>query len=211
MLFDTSNLIVFTLAGIALNLTPGPDMLFVATRALGQGRSAGVVSALGIGGGSIVHTIAAAAGLSALLAYSATAFLIVKYAGAAYLIYVGIQAIRTRTPLLSEASGGKHRPLPRLFMQGVMTNVLNPKVALFFLSFLPQFTDPSRGSVALQIVVLGMIFNTTGTIVNGLVGILSGFGRDWLHTRPVFWTVQRWFTGSVLTALGLRLALAEQK
>jgi len=185
-------------------------MLYVTTRSLGQGRKAGVVSAIGIGVGNLVHTLAAALGLSALLMSSAIAYSVVKYVGAAYLIYLGVRMILRNEhngslTTLSDAS------LRRIFSQAIATSVLNPKVALFFIAFLPQFANPSQGSVALQIAVLGALFSTTGTIVNTTVALLSGSFGDWLQTRPRFSQFQQWFTGSVFVALGTSIALPERK
>lgn len=197
-------------AGLALNLTPGPDMLYCATRAAGQGRAAGVLSALGGGLGGLVHTCAAALGLSALLSYSAIAFMIVKFAGAAYLVWLGVQMIRTGKKAPTPARL-KKASLGRIFIQGTLTTVLNPKVAVFFLSFLPQFVDPSRGSAALQFLLLGAIFNTSGTIVNSVVGLMFGYVGNWLERRPLFWRVQRYVSGSILVGLGLSLALPDRR
>lgn len=205
-MFDISDILLFAAAGLALNLTPGPDMLYCATRAASQGRAAGVLSAIGGGVGGFVHTLAAALGLSALLTYSATAFMLVKYAGVIYLIYLGVQMIRSKpidpiTKKLEKVSNWK------LFSQGAMTTILNPKVAIFFLSFLPQFVDPTRGSVPLQFIILGSIFCTTGTTVNATVGLLFGYVGGWLESKPLFWRVQKRVAGSVLVGLGLVLAL----
>jgi len=207
---DTTALAVFMIAALTLNVTPGPNMLYVTTRSLGQGRKAGVVSAIGIGVGNLVHTLAAALGLSALLMSSAIAYSVVKYVGAAYLIYLGVRMILRNEhngslTTLSDAS------LRRIFSQAIATSVLNPKVALFFIAFLPQFANPSQGSVALQIAVLGALFSTTGTIVNTTVALLSGSFGDWLQTRPRFSQFQQWFTGSVFVALGTSIALPERK
>jgi threonine/homoserine/homoserine lactone efflux protein len=207
---DTTALAVFMIAALTLNVTPGPNMLYVTTRSLGQGRKAGVVSAIGIGVGNLVHTLAAALGLSALLMSSAIAYSVVKYVGAAYLIYLGVRMIlrnehNSSLTTLSDAS------LRRIFSQAIATSVLNPKVALFFIAFLPQFANPSQGSVALQIAVLGALFSTTGTIVNTTVALLSGSFGDWLQTRPRFSQFQQWFTGSVFVALGTSIALPERK
>jgi len=209
-MFELTDLILFASAGLMLNFTPGPDMIYCATRSVGQGKAAGVVSALGIGGGSVVHMAAAAAGLSALLMYSSVAFEVVRYVGAAYLVYLGI-----RTILAGKSSGKAERlenaSLGRIFWQGVFTNILNPKVALFYLSFLPQFVDPARGSVALQILILGMVFNVTGTLVNAAVGLLFGQVGSWLEGHPGFWKAQRWSTGGILVGLGASLALSGRK
>ncbi len=208
-MFEFSNLMLFIGAAVALNLTPGPDMLYCATRAVGQGRAAGIISGLAIGTGGLLHTVFAAMGLSALLMFSATAFTIVKYAGAAYLVYLGVRTVMSR----GGASSPKrlaHASLSRIFFQGVVTSILNPKVALFFLSFLPQFVDPSRGSVALQVLILGVIITCTGTTVNVSVGLLFGQIGGWLDRRPTFWKFQRWVTGSVFVALGASLALPDR-
>ena len=142
-MIDLHQLLIFIAAGIALNLTPGPDMMYTIARSVGQGRTAGLVSALGIGTGSIVHIVAATFGISALFAYSATAYLILKYVGAAYLVYLGFRTLFSGKRVQFERD---HRvvPLKSIYWQGVVTNVLNPKVALFFLSFLPQFVDTKR-------------------------------------------------------------------
>ncbi len=209
MIIETSQLLLFMAAGLMLNLTPGPDMLYVATRSMHQGQKAGVVSALGIGAGSIVHCLAAAFGLSAVLMYSATAFMVIKFAGAAYLIYLGIRTILSKqtlgVPNVETAS------LRKMFWQGVITNILNPKIALFFLAFLPQFVNVDKGNTALQILFLGTLFNISGTTVNTLVGLFAGYAGTRLMRSPKGMTIQRWVTGSVFLALGARLAFAERK
>src|SRR5437868_4979380 len=149
----------FLVAALMLNLAPGPDMLYVLGRSLGQGRRAGIISALGIFAGCLVHILAAALGLAAILRSSALAYDIVRYAGAAYLIYLGVRLIIAQTSDESLATPAPAR-LSSIFYQGVATNVLNPKVAMFFLAFLPQFIDARHGSVVLQIVALGLIFDT---------------------------------------------------
>jgi threonine/homoserine/homoserine lactone efflux protein len=209
-MFDLTSLALFMTATLALNLAPGPDMLYVSTRSLTQGRRAGVISALGIGAGTVVHTVAIASGLAALLHALPLAYEIVRFAGAAYLIWLGVQALRGKS---GAASG---TPLDRAsewatFRQGAITNLLNPKVALFFLAFLPQFVDPAGGSVALQIVVLGCLFNTSGTIVNIAVAYLAASAGRWLGTRGHVERIFRWLTASVFIGLGLRLALGDRK
>jgi threonine/homoserine/homoserine lactone efflux protein len=185
-------------------------MLYVSTRSLTQGRRAGVISALGIAAGSVVHTVAIASGLAALLHAVPLAYDIVRFAGAAYLIWLGVQALRNKAGPVS----GK--PLDRasewtIFRQGAVTNVLNPKVALFFLAFLPQFVDPQHGSVALQIVVLGCLFNCSGTLVNIAVAYLAASAGRWLGTSGSAGKIFQWLTASVFIGLGLRLALGERK
>ncbi|MBK7142196.1 MAG: LysE family translocator [bacterium] len=209
-MFESSQLAIFMAATLALNLTPGPDMLYTATRSLGQGRRAGIASALGIGAGTIVHIIAATLGLSAVLSYSAFTFMAIKYLGAAYLIYLGIKTFRSKAQLHLGKNVAKES-LSRIFWQGVLTNILNPKVALFFLSFLPQFVDPERGSVGLQLATLGVMFDLSGVTVLLVIAIAVGHASSWLENSPTFLKVQKWFTGSVFIALGARLALADRK
>ncbi len=209
-MFDPSQLAIFMAATLALNLTPGPDMLYTATRSLGQGKQAGVASALGIGAGTIVHIVAATLGLSAVLSYSAVTFMAIKYLGAAYLIYLGIKTFRNKEQLHLGKSDSRESTR-RIFWQGVVTNILNPKVALFFLSFLPQFVNPERGSVGLQLATLGIMFDISGVTVLLVVAFAVGHASSWLENRPTFWKVQKWFTGSVFIALGARLALADRK
>jgi len=206
---DSGNLLLFLLATLALNLTPGPDMLYIIARSVGQGRAAGIASALGIAGGCVVHTLAVAFGLAQLLAALPSAFDVVRYAGAAYLVYLGIRQLRTR-PNLPAARAIGHDDLATVFLQGVTTNVLNPKVALFFLAFLPQFTDPARGSLALQIVLLGALFNISGTIVNVAVALLASRAGDWLRGRLGASLLFRWATSGMFIGLGVRLALMER-
>lgn len=205
MLPDYNTLAVFLVATIALNLSPGPDMLYVISRSLGQGRQAGIISALGIGAGTLVHTSITAIGLSAILLSFPVAFELIKFAGAAYLAFLGVRM------LLSSRAGAKntspeptgHKHLGSVFRQGVITNVLNPKVALFFLAFLPQFVDYSKGSVALQIILLGLIFDASGTSWNILISVVAGHASDLLKGRSGFSLVQRVLPGTILLALGV--------
>ncbi|MCP3100015.1 LysE family translocator [Myxococcus sp. K15C18031901] len=209
MLFDPTRLVAFLLAGIALNLTPGPDTMYVLARSVGQGRGAGFVSALGISVGCLFHIAAATLGLSALLATSAAAFTVVKWVGALYLVWLGVQMLRSKSgPEL--ARDVAPASLWRIFRDGVVTNVLNPKVALFFLAFLPQFVDPTRGSTGLQFVVLGLLFDLTGTAwLAFIAGVAGAFGA-WLRRNPRFAAWQQRVTGGVFVALGARLALQER-
>ena len=197
---------LFLAAGLALNLTPGPDMLYVAARGAGEGRPAGIVSALGIGVGTLVHIALIAAGLAAVLAAVPVAYLAIRLGGAAYLIYLGVRSLLARpataTAPLAPASLGT------IFRQGVITNVLNPKVALFFLAFLPQFVDASRGNPVLQIIALGLLFDTTGTLVNLAVAVGSSRAAEGLRGRGVW--LQR-LTGGIFVALGVRLAFAARR
>ena len=200
---------LFVVSGLLLNMTPGVDTLYIVGRGTAQGFRAGAVAALGIGAGCIVHTLAAAAGLSAILATSATAFMLVKWVGAAYLVYLGV------TLLLSRSRAGGHvapprTTLSRVFAQGFLTNVLNPKVALFFLAFLPQFIDADAPHKALAFVLLGAIFNFNGTLWNLLVAwSASGFGRRLAAGgRAATWLNRT--LGGLFVCLGVRLALTER-
>jgi threonine/homoserine/homoserine lactone efflux protein len=206
---DLHSLLLFLAAGLALNFTPGPDMLYVAARGASEGRSAGIVSALGIGAGTLVHIALVAFGLAALLAAVPVAYTVVRIGGALYLIYLGIRALRSNASVAL-----KHLPpasLAAIFRQGVITNVLNPKVALFFLAFLPQFVDPSRGNPAFQVVILGLLFDTTGTLVN--LGVALGSSRAAARLRGgsrAGETLQK-LTGILFIGLGLRLAFASRR
>ena len=201
------SLALFLAAGLALNLTPGPDMLYVAARGASEGRSAGVVSALGIGTGTLVHVALVAAGLAALLAAVPVAYLALRLVGAAYLIYLGVRALRGGPT----ASTGALAPAPLgvIFRQGVITNVLNPKVALFFLAFLPLFVEPSRGNAALQVVALGLLFDVSGTLVNLAVALASSRVAGGLRRSEAPGGAGRMIqrvTGGLFIALGARLA-----
>jgi threonine/homoserine/homoserine lactone efflux protein len=201
------SLALFLAAGLALNLTPGPDMIYVAARGASEGRSAGVVSALGIGVGTLVHVTLVAAGLAALLAAVPIAHFVLRLAGAAYLIYLGVRALRGG-PHMSRSAPAP-APIGVIFRQGVITNVLNPKVALFFLAFLPQFVDPTRGNPALQVIALGLLFDVSGTIVNLAVALASSRVADRLRRTDEPGGAGRMIqraTGGLFIALGARLA-----
>ena len=199
---------LFVASGILLNLTPGADTLYIVTRATTLGRKAGAVAALGIAAGCCVHIVAAGLGLSALLATSAVAFTAVKLVGAAYLIYMGVMLWRTgpRSPKPSEGRLPA-TPLPRIFVQGALTNILNPKVALFFLAFLPQFVDPDGADQLAAFLLLGTVFNTTGLLWNLFVAWSSaGIGRRF-NGLPVRMHALHRIAGAVFVALGIKLAL----
>ena len=202
----THDWILFVTATLALNLTPGPDMLYISAQSIAHGRRAGVLSALGVAAGCLVHTALVAFGLAGILAKVPAAYDVVRYAGAAYLIYLGIR-------LLLEKPAGTTQPLPlvpgsKIFLQGLITNVLNPKVALFFLAFLPQFADPARGPLWSQFLLLGVLFNVSGTMVNLAVALITSsvrrFGSG--RARTAFWL--RKLSAGVFVGLGARLALA---
>jgi threonine/homoserine/homoserine lactone efflux protein len=204
---DASMLGLFVLAAIVLLLTPGPAVLYIVTRSVEQGRLAGLVSALGVHVGTLVHVGAAALGVSALLVSSALAFDVVKYLGALYLVYIGVRTLMGR----DQPSGGRTlapRSLRRLFGQGVVVNVLNPKTALFFLAFLPQFVDVSKGAVGLQILVLGLIFVALGVVSDGLYAVAAGTAGAWLKRGGRLLRAERYVSGSVFVGLGVTAALA---
>ena len=207
MIPEHSSFIFFLSAALVLLAIPGPAVLYVVGRSIGLGRSAGVVSALGIGVGTCVHVAAAAIGLSALLMSSAVAFGIVKYLGAAYLIYLGVQKIR-REESLKFSSTAARPGLSRVFCQGIIVNILNPKTALFFFACLPQFVNPSRGPVAAQIVFLGSLFAVMGVISDSLWGLFAGTVADRLRVNSQWSRRQRYVSGGILISLGLATAVS---
>lgn len=200
---------LFLATGVLLNLTPGPDTIYILGRSIAQGREAGVASALGICVGSIFHTCAAALGLSAILATSSVAFVAIKLLGGAYLIFLGIKLLLDRRRQLSLPSNFRQRTSAAAFQQGVLTNVLNPKVALFFLAFLPQFIDPGTNNKILAFVTLGFTFVTTGTI---WCLILAWFASSFSDRLRASETVGQWVNraiGALFIFLGARLAAAK--
>ena len=210
-MWGTHDFALFVAAGLLLNVTPGPDMLYVIGRSTAQGLRAGAAAALGIGAGCVVHTVAAALGLSALLAASATAFSILQFAGAAYLVYVGVSLIRSSTLPSREMPSAALVPvaLRSVFVQGFLTNVLNPKVALFFLAFLPQFIDPNAPSKPLALLFLGAVFNLNGTLWNLFVAWSAArMSAGMKHSRLASWFNR--CIGGFFVYLGVRLAFAKQ-
>jgi threonine/homoserine/homoserine lactone efflux protein len=199
---DPSTLALFMLASLALAVVPGPAVLYIVARSIDQGRVAGFVSALGISIGGLVHVVAATIGLSSLLASSATAFTIVKYAGAVYLILLGIRRLLTRERTVDDTATPP-RGRRRIFVDGVVVNVLNPKTALFFLAFLPQFVEPGEGAAALQILVLGLIFVAIALCSDATWAFAAGTVGSWLRGSRWYLGVKRWVTGTVFVGLGL--------
>ncbi len=208
-MFQEINLVLFLTASLVVIVAPGPDNILVLTRGISQGRKAAMVSAAGASVGLICHSLFAAAGLSAVLAQSAVAFALVKYAGAAYLIYLGAKTLLNRQGFVVS---GDERPirLGSVFVQGVASNVMNPKIAVFFLAYLPQFADPTTGSMAPQLLLLGLTFALLTWLIFNVLGYFSGSLGDKLASRPRFSDALRWLMGAVFIALGLRLALPER-
>lgn len=206
-MLDGARLGLFFAAATILLLTPGPAVLYIVARSVHQGRLAGVVSALGITVGTLVHVLAAALGLSALLASSAAAYAAIKYAGAAYLIFLGVRQFLRRDGAIAREED-EPVPLARVFVNGIFVNVLNPKTALFFLAFLPQFVDVSKGSVSLQLVELGLLFAGMGMMSDGMYALLAGTAGGWLKGHRGFLRAQPYVTGSVYVGLGVVAAFA---
>ena len=206
---DAAHLIAFALAATTIALIPGPAVLYVLARSLRGGRAEGLRSTAGTGVGGLLHVVAAAAGLSAIIATSATAFTVVKYLGAAYLIWLGCRALLSRD---HGAPPGEARELApatsNALRQGVLTEVLNPKTALFFLTFLPQFCQPENGPVAVQVLVLGTVSVALNTLVDVAVAFAAGTISRRLRERPGMWRRQQVATGSMLVGLGAYAALA---
>lgn len=203
---------LFIATAVLLIITPGQDTFFILGRSLSGGRGDGIAAALGVSAGTVIHTLLAALGLSALLATSPHAFTVVKFAGAAYLIYIGARALLSRATGLSGEGPAQVGQNPRhwaSFRQGVLTNLLNPKVALFFLAFLPQFIDANAPNKALAFVALGTVFAFNGTIVNVAFAALVARVRQAFNGPH---SVGRWVSrgvGALFVALGVRLALFE--
>ena len=207
---DLSTLLPFLAAALALNLTPGADMTYVIARSATQGRAAGISASFGVAAGSFVHSLLAAFGVAALVARSEAAFLTIKIAGALYLLYLAFKAFRAGAQGLHLQALAPVK-LSRVFAEGALTNLLNPKVALFILAFLPQFVDPTKGSVIVQILVLGLVFNIGGTTVNVIVAASAGAASGMLRNSATF---SRWLnrvSGIVFIGLALRLAFAERR
>ena len=210
MLPDLTRLGLFVIASLALLVTPGPAVLYIIARSVQQGRAAGLVSVLGIHLGTSVHVGAAALGLSALLMSSALAFAVVKYLGAAYLIWLGVRTLMAKESE-ADAPAPPRAPLGRVFRDGFVVNLLNPKTGLFFLAFLPQFVAPALGGVHWQILGLGATFMTLGILSDGAYAVAAGSLADWLRGNRRFQRFQRRFAGTAFIGLGLTAALAGRK
>jgi threonine/homoserine/homoserine lactone efflux protein len=207
---DGHSLIIFLVAALVLLLTPGPAVLYIVARSADQGRRAGLASVFGVAVGTLVHVVAAALGMSAVLTSSAVAFSFVKYLGAGYLIYLGIRRLLSEEKP-SEAKTFRRQALRDIFTQGVIVNALNPKLALFFLAFLPQFVNVSRGSVALQMLFLGGLLIAMGILSDSIFALLAGTLGKRLKQNQRMLGVQRYITGSIYIALGIGAALTGRK
>jgi len=206
---DFARLPLFIFASIVLLLTPGPAVLYIIARSVDQGRVAGLVSVLSVEVGNFFHAVAAAAGLSALLFSSATAFSVVKYLGAAYLVYLGVRKLITKNAS-KEQVVLEPQSLLRVFSQGVTVAILNPKTALFFLAFMPQFVDRSKGQVGLQLLMLGCLFVFMAIISDGMYALLASSAGQWLKSRRQVWQAERYVVGLIYIGLGITAALAER-
>ena len=210
MLIAPSSLVLFMTGAMLLLLVPGPAVLYITSRSIGLGRAAGLVSAMGIAVGTLVHVAAATLGLSALLVSSASAFTFVKYSGAAYLIYLGIRTLRNGGAVVVDPSR-EQVSLHHVFGQGVLVNLLNPKTALFFLAFLPQFVDPARGHATLQIFELGVLFALMGWMSDSVWALVSGTFAEHIRGSVRLRSTQRKVSGGALIALGLASAFSGAK
>ncbi len=197
---------LFLVASALLTIAPGPDIIYVLTRGIAQGRAAGVAAALGFATGCIFHTLLAALGIAALIRSSDLAFNLVRYAGAIYLAWIGVQALRHRTAFSLQGAAGV-RGLGVIYRQSVLGNMMNPKVTLFFLAFLPQFVDANAGHVGWQMALLGAIFMAQTALIFGAVAIFSGWIGAWIRKRPVVGERLNLFAGLTFIALGIRVAL----
>jgi threonine/homoserine/homoserine lactone efflux protein len=204
---EAKTLVAFGAAAYIFALFPGPAVLYIVTRSIEQGRMAGVVSVTGIATGNLVHVVAATLGLSALLISSAAAFTVVKYAGAAYLIYLGIREILDRDEGDRQDEAAERRGTSRLYGEGVLVATLNPKTALFFLAFLPQFVDPSRGPVTAQIALLGVLLVVITAVSDTGYALLSGTVGNWFRGSARLARKRRVFSGTMYIGLGFSAAL----
>lgn len=208
---DLSTLALFSVACLALTATPGPDMLLIASRSASQGRSAGFASLAGIQIGTYCHALAAALGLSQLFLAAPAAYDVVRYAGAGYLLYLAWNAFRSNGASLASASGSPRYPVVQIFRQGLVTNLLNPKMALFVLALFPQFVRPEAGFVAGQILILATILNLIGLVVNGVVIIAADRLGSALSGRIRFLRAPKLLMGAVFVGLAARLAFDERR
>lgn len=210
-MFGVENYLGFVIAGIILNLTPGADTIYILTRSISQGRKAGYFSVFGIATGCLIHTLFAAFGLSIILSKSATAFTIVKYLGVIYLTYLGVRMLIEKNNIFDRNDQKiKERDLKKVYRQGVLTNLLNPKVALFFLAFLPQFINPANTEGALPFIILGLTFMTTGTIWCLILAYASSLITKTIRNNTKINKVMQKISGLIFIGLGIRLLIDRQ-
>lgn len=209
-MIEPANFALFIGVSWALIIAPGPDMFYVITRGMAHGRRAGIMSAIGVVCGILVHTTAAAFGLTLIIQTSAFAFLLVKFTGAIYLLYLGIKVWQDKSSFSLQTQTASSAKSSSLFWQGVLSNILNPKIAIFFLAFLPQFVDKESSYIPLQMVILGVTFACFGLGFLLLVGYSSGTVGRWLLYRPQYAQFFQRLAGGILFGLGIRLALTKQ-
>ena len=203
-----TNIALFVAASLAVIFAPGPDNVYVLTRGITQGREVALVSAWGMCSGLLFHTTLAAVGLSAILARSAVAFSLVKYAGAVYLVYLGVRTLLNKEEFVTSAEEAPAARLKTFYVRGLTMNLLNPKVGVFFLAFLPQFVGSATDGVVLRLVALGLIFALLSVVVFSAIALFSGIVGDRLSRNPRLATALQWLTGCVFAGLGLRLGLS---
>jgi threonine/homoserine/homoserine lactone efflux protein len=209
-MFVPASFLLFVSAGLVLLLTPGPAVFYIIARSIDQGRPAGLVSTIGVGVGTMFHVVAAAFGISALLVSSALLFNIVKFLGAGYLIYLGIRKLFVEKEVV-EAKEVEPASLRQIFYQGMIVNILNPKTALFFFAFLPQFADPTQGAITGQIFLLGLILVLMGLFTDGSYAFLAGTAGNWLKNNLRVLRAQRILAGSLYIALGMLTAFSARE
>jgi threonine/homoserine/homoserine lactone efflux protein len=207
---SSTSMLGFVAAALVVLLIPGPAVLYIVARSLSQGHRAGLVSVLGLSVGALVHVAAATVGLSAILLASATAFGVVKALGAGYLIYLGLRTLFAHRPTAS-MDASTPRSLYRLFADGVLVSVLNPKIAVFFLAFLPQFVEPSRGPVAQQVLLLGLVYVALALVTDSSYALLAGSLRRWLGGRVMQGPLPRYASGALYIGLGVSTALTGRR
>jgi threonine/homoserine/homoserine lactone efflux protein len=204
---STAAVVGIAVIGLGLVLTPGPNMIYLVSRSVTQGRKAGLISLGGVATGFVAYVLAATAGLTAIFALVPALYTVIKIAGAAYLLWLAWQAVRPGGRSAFEPREMSIDPPRKLFTMGLVTNLLNPKIAILYVSLLPQFTDPERGSVALQSLVLGLVHITVAISVNGLIALAAGSIAVFLSRRPAWQRAQRYVMGSVLAGMALHLGL----
>jgi threonine/homoserine/homoserine lactone efflux protein len=204
------SLAIFALAAAVMNISPGPSNLYVMSRSLAQGPRAGIVATAGLATGSLFHVCMTALGLAAILRYSPTFYAVVKLGGAAYLVFLGLRLLLSKAPDLAATAVVGHRRHLRILRESILVEVLNPKTALFFLAFLPQFADPAAGPLAPQLLLLGGIVTVTAVPCDAFVALAAGAAAQAIARQPLYRRLQNWLSGSVLVGLGAYVATSER-